>query len=109
MFECQIYIHLPLDNLPDVEIARYEFDPGLQIKDQVNVVDLVWSKIPDDTTLMYEEKSFSFEAMVTIRKYQIEPRNSKDAIFRVLIGLELADKEQLSELAEIIKNNSRQN
>ncbi len=108
MFECQVYIHLPLDEKPDIEIARYDFDPGLQIGDIVNVTDLVWTKIPDSQTLMYNDSSFSFEAMVKIRKYQIEPRNSKDAVFRVLIGLEMADKEQLSQMAEIIENNSNQ-
>jgi hypothetical protein len=106
MLECRIYVHHPLDELSDVEIARYEFDPGLQIGDKVRVVDLVWGKIPDDTSEIYEESFFSFEAIVTNRQYQIEPQSYKEDIFRVLIELELMDKKLLSQLAEIIKNNT---
>lgn len=105
MLECRIYVNLPLYKLSDVEIARYEFDPGLQIGDKVTVVDLVWGKIPDDASEIYEEKFFSFEAIVTNRTYQIEPQSYKEDIFRVSIELELIDKEQLLQLAEIIKNN----
>jgi hypothetical protein len=105
MLECRIYVHLPMDNLPDVEIARYNFDPGLQIGDKVSVVDLVWGRIPDRTSAIYEESFFSFEAIVTNRKYQIEPQSDTEDIFRVSITLELVDREQIPQLAEIVKNN----
>jgi hypothetical protein len=90
-----------------VGIAKYGFDPGLQIGDRVNVVNLVWDKISENPTFLKceETKSFSFEAIVTIRKYKIQARNFKDEIFSVQIGLKLTDNEQLPELAEIIKNN----
>ncbi|NJM89461.1 MAG: hypothetical protein HC847_22200 [Hydrococcus sp. RU_2_2] len=58
MLECRIYVHLPLDDYSDVEIARYKFDPNLQIGDRVSVVDLVWGQIPDGISEIYEE-SFS--------------------------------------------------
>jgi hypothetical protein len=106
MLECRIYVHLQLDDCSDVEIARYKFDPGLQIGDRVSVVDLVWGKIPDDASEIYEESFFSFEAIVTNRKYHIEPQSDKEDIFRVLIELKLTDEDRLSQLVEIIKNNS---
>lgn len=108
MFECRVYLHLPLTKYPDVSIAKYEFDPGLQIGDKVKVTNLEWQKIKSNEyyTKVFEEVSFSFEAMVTLRKYEIEPQNGEGSIFRILIGLEMADKEQLAKLAEIIEHNS---
>jgi hypothetical protein len=51
MIECKIYIHLPLQENPDVEIARYSFDPGLQVGDIVIVHNLKWPKIRLSCTL----------------------------------------------------------
>ena len=45
MFKCQVYLHLPLKEYPDIEIASYNFDPGLQIGDKVYVANLIWQKI----------------------------------------------------------------
>ena len=109
MFNCKVYLHLPLEEYPYTEIASYDFDPGLQIGDKVNVKDLKWQKIQDNFYVL-AAKSFSFEAMVIIRQYIIEPkRPTKDSLFYLEIGLEMADKEKLQELAEIIKENSRSN
>jgi hypothetical protein len=96
MFECLVYLNLPLQEYPDVQIAKYEFDPGLQPGQKVNVTDLCWG--------FGEGESFSFEALVTLRKYQIEPQGKhQNDIFRVSIGLEMADKEQLPRLVEILE------
>jgi len=110
MFNCKVYLHLSnLEEYPDIEIASYNFDPVLQIGDKVNVKDLKWQKIQDNFYVL-AAKSFSFEAMVIIRQYIIEPkRPTKDSLFYLEIGLEMADKEKLQELAEIIKENSRSN
>jgi hypothetical protein len=110
MFNCKVYLHLSnLEEYPDIEIASYNFDPVLQIGDKVYVKDLKWQKIQDNFYVL-AAKSFSFEAMVIIRQYIIEPkRPTKDSLFYLEIGLEMADKEKLQELAEIIKENSRSN
>ena len=48
--------------------------------------------------------------MVITRQYIIEPKlPTKDSLFYLEIRLEMADKEKLQELAEIIKENSRSN
>jgi hypothetical protein len=89
MFECLILLHLPLTEMPDVQIAKYNFDPGLQVGEPVDVIELKWGS-----------ELFSFEAVVKVRKYQIKPQNDS---FRLLIGLEMADKEQLLQLVKILK------
>ncbi|NCS07668.1 MAG: hypothetical protein GPJ07_14245 [Microcystis aeruginosa G13-07] len=48
MFNCKVYLHLPLEEYPYTEIASYDFDPGLQIGDKVKVKDLKWQKNPDN-------------------------------------------------------------
>jgi hypothetical protein len=109
MFKCKVYLHLPLEEYPDIEIASCDFDPGLQIGDKVNVKDLKWQKIQDNFHV-FPAKSFSFEAMVIIRRYIMEPkRPTKDSLFYLEIGLEMADKEKLPELVELMKENSRSN
>ena len=42
MFECLVYLNLPLEKYPDVQIAKYEFDPGLQPGQKVDVNNLCW-------------------------------------------------------------------
>lgn len=83
MFNCKVYLHLSsLEERPDIEIASYNFDPGLQIGDKVNVIDLQWQKIQDNFYVS-EAKSFSFEAMVIIRKYTIKPKLPKKILFLI--------------------------
>ncbi len=95
MFECLVYLNLPLEKYPDIQIARYEFDPGLQLGQKVNVAELSWGQ--------GDGELFSFEALVKLRKYEIKPQNKhQNDIFRILIGLEMADKEQLPRLVEIL-------
>lgn len=108
MLKCKVFLRLPLKDCPDVSIAEYNFDPGLKVGDQVSVKDWTWQKIKDNESGLWVsgEETFSFEAMVTLRKYVIEPQNFQEANFRILIGLEMADKEQLLKLAEIIEHNS---
>jgi hypothetical protein len=105
MIECVISIHLPLQDYPDVEIARYSFDPGLRVGDIVNIRNLEWDLI---TQFQVKEGIYilEFEAMVTIRKYLID--YDRKNTFLIDIGLEMADKEHLSRLVEIIKHNSSQ-
>jgi hypothetical protein len=109
MIECKIYIHLPLQECPDVEIARYSFDPGFQVGDVVNVYNLQWDLITETESWLQVDRGVSipnFEAMVKIRKYLLD-LNRKDIIM-LDIGLEMADKEHLAKLAEIIQHNSKQ-
>lgn len=86
MFECVIYIHLPLAKEPAIQIARYEFDPGLQLGEQVKIVNLKWG--------WEDSESFSIEAIVKSRRYEIRPQEKpQNDIFRLLVGLEMIDKE----------------
>jgi hypothetical protein len=96
MLECLVYLHLPLERNPHIQIAKYDFDPGLQPGQKVDVTDLCWG--------FGKGESFSFEALVTLRKNQINPQeNQQNDIFRINICLEMADKEQLPKLVEILK------
>lgn len=107
MIEYSIYLNIPKLESPDISIAKYSFDPGLQVGDIVNVANLEWNKITGNMERWLKvEKGveYSFEAMVTMRKYLIDAKNST---FKVQIRLEMADKEKLPELAEVIEHNSK--
>jgi hypothetical protein len=110
MIECKIYIHLPLDKDPDVEIARYSFDPGFQVEDVVNVYNLQWDLITETENWLQVDRGVSisnFEARVKTRKYLLD-LNRKDNII-LAICLEMVNNEHLPKLAEVIEHNSKQN
>ena len=101
MFECEVYVHLPLDQYPDIKIASYDYDPGLSVGDIVWVEDIEWfygHRVPKK----------SFEAKVTICRKVIKPKNCdcKGTLFKLRIGIEIADKEILPELKEILEKDN---
>ena len=108
MIECTVYLHLPLKEYPYISIMRYSFDPCLKVGDRVSVVDLKWDKITENSGGLYVEPGIlaSFEALVTIRKYCIDYKRKNTILLE--IGLEMADKELLPKLVEIINNNPEQ-
>ncbi|MFN6537927.1 MAG: hypothetical protein RM021_016350 [Nostoc sp. EkiNYC01] len=78
------------------EIAKYNFDPGLQRGNHVMVTDLKLGTRQDEP--------FSFEALVKNRTLEIAPgtQGQKD-IFRILIQIEAVEKEYIARIAEIMK------
>lgn len=100
MFECTIWIPLPLkikgqsSDSSWSSLAKYNYDPGLQVGEQVSVQDLKMG--------YWEDKPFSFVAMVVERRKIIKPSKEGD-MFELAIFLELADKEQLQRMREILK------
>lgn len=100
MFECIVYIPFPLKTKGQISeiswmnIAKYTYDPGLQVGDQINIQDLKMG--------YWGDKPFSFKALVVDRRKIIKPNKEGDA-FELAILLELADKEELQRMREIIK------
>lgn len=98
MFECLVYLPLPIQpqGQPLTEplsfkIARFDFDPGFQVGEQISIADLEW-----------DERLFSFHAIVKNLKKQIRPRSDGD-VLRLMILVEMADKEQIPQMVEILK------
>ena len=104
MFEYVIELVVPLTPL-DVgseeyqtwEIAKYNFDLGLQVDDEVWLTNI---KIGS-----WQDEPFNFLAGVTKRQKEIlVAHKPEESIFRVLMTLEVKDKEQFPRLMEIMKN-----
>lgn len=120
MFTCEIAVSLPLyqegtQRRLDFIIARYSFDPGLQFGDEVRINDATFTQ-EWKTEGRYEKgerqqiirqvegtgPKFSFDARVIGRKKVIEPKVPEDS-FVLKIGLEIADKEQMPEMVNYLK------
>lgn len=104
MFECVIELVVPLkyrnaredSTYTTQHIARYSYDPGLQVGEQF------W--VYDETIGTWEDKPFSFKALVKERQKTVIPRRKSEAdIFRLSIIIEAADKEKIARIAEVIK------
>ena len=100
MFEYIIHMPFPL-KLKDKEskslwtkVAQYNFDPGLQVGEEIVLSDIHFGD--------WSDKPFCFRAMVVKKEKNVIPRKEGD-IFRVDLYVELADKEELERMREIIK------
>jgi len=78
------------------EIAKYNFDPGLQPGNHVMVTDLKLGTPRDEP--------FSFQALVKQRTLEIAPgRQGQEDIFRISIVIEAVEKENIARISEIMK------
>jgi hypothetical protein len=104
MYRCCILLTLPLtytdssDNSPTFfTIAKYNFDPGLQEGEEVQVSDwgIGWGR----------EEVVNCTAVVVKRIRSIIPKDRKDDtdVFELSIILEIADKEQVPRICEIFR------
>jgi hypothetical protein len=100
MFEYIINMPFPLkskstefDNI-STEIARYNFDLGLQIGDQIVLSDIHFGG--------WEDKPFSFRAVVVRKEKTIKPQRECDDLFIIDIYVELADKEELPRMRDVL-------
>ena len=98
MFECVVFLPLPIQPQGQptteplsAEIARFDFDPGFHVGEQISIANLEW-----------DGKSFSFHAIVKNRKRQIRSTNDS-SVLRLMVLVEMADKEQISQMVEILK------
>ena len=76
------------------EVARYHFDLGLQIGDQVVLSNIHFGG--------WEDKPFSFRTVVVRKEKTIQPQRESDDIFIIDIYVELADKEELPRMRDIL-------
>jgi hypothetical protein len=104
MFEYRIQLPLPLafashpDRTPVyLTVSQFNSDPGLQIKDEFFLDGYAFG--------WRGNEPFQANVMVTGRKKFVIPKKSENAsdIFRVDIIVEVADKERLPEICEILK------
>jgi hypothetical protein len=98
MFECVVFLPLPIQPQGQsareplsVEIARFSFDPGFHKGEQISVVDLNW-----------DGQLFSFHAIVKDSKKQIRSTDN-GSVVRLMVLVEMADKEQIPQMVEILK------
>lgn len=105
MFECTIWITLPLTNVADgnkrdpsfQKIAAFNFDPNLQVGDEFHISNWILGA--------YGKFNFSAKAGVAKREILIKPAkpNEKNALFELRIIAEILDKEQIQEVCSILK------
>ncbi len=115
MFECVVHVEMPIypgeeRRIESYRIASYAFDPGLQVEDKVQVKDASFfqSKRNGQRVRSLLLERFSFQGIVKERRKIIEPDAELDngeVIDKLvlLIVLEIADKEQLPEIAKIMR------
>jgi hypothetical protein len=77
-----------------IDIAKYNFDPGLQVGDEIEVSDLKFGGS--------EDEPFSFTALVVKKVKTVKPRKDGD-IFSIDVLIEVADKEEFERIREIFK------
>ena len=101
MFKCFVRLEVPLKPKGQQlespifwQVAEYDYDPGLQVGDEVQVTD--WR------IGYHSDKPVTFIALVTKRSKHIKPQKPQDA-FEISIHLEMADKDELSRIVEIFK------
>jgi hypothetical protein len=101
MFEYIINMPFPLKlkgievENPFTEVARYNFDLGLQIGDQVVLSEIHLGG--------WGDKPFSFRAIVVRKEKIIKPQKEGDDLFTIDIYVELADKEELPRMRDILR------
>ncbi len=96
MFQCHINLVVPLDlgtevDFNSVKIAEYDYDPGLQVGEEVQ------------TTFEQEEQVFNLLTLVTKQQKQIISNKNSKSIFRLHIYLEARDRDQILKWVETIK------
>lgn len=78
------------------EIAKYNFDPCLQVGDEVLISNL---KIGN-----HQDEPFNFMAGVIKREKEIlVAKKAEESIFRILITVEVKDKDEFPRFIEIMK------
>jgi hypothetical protein len=102
MFEYIVNMPFPL-KVKDLEVeveslwtkvAKYNFDPGLEVGEEIVLSDIHFGE--------WQDKPFSFRAMVVRKEKTVKPHKDGD-IFRIDVFVELADKEELERMREILK------
>jgi hypothetical protein len=76
------------------KVAEYNFDPGLQVGEQIVLSDIHFGE--------WQDEPFSFRAMVVRKEKTVKPHKDGD-IFRIDVFVERADKEELERMREILK------
>ena len=76
------------------KVAEYNFDPGLQVGEQIVLSDIHFGE--------WQDEPFSFRAMVVRKEKTVKPHKDGD-ISRIDVFVELADKEELERMREILK------
>lgn len=108
MLSYKIYLYLP--NCGYIEIANFTSDLGLREGDQVYIKELKWDKIYESKVWLevLESINENFLAIVTKRSCIIKSSNHEysESYAQIDINLEIADKELISKLEDIITYNS---
>ncbi|AFZ17441.1 hypothetical protein [Allocoleopsis franciscana] len=96
MFQCHILLIVPLElgiqvDFSSVKIADYDYDPGLQIGDEVQA------------TFEQDGQKFDLVTLVTKRHKRVISNKSSKSIFRLYIYLEAQDREKVVKWAETLK------
>ncbi len=115
MFNCAVSVFLPVvapgkDEPWRAVIAQYNFDPGLMVGDEVEIVDapLCTTKV-DGRRVQGSSPKFTFRGKVVSREKVILPNtynHETDRVtdaFEIQIVLEIADKEHIGQMAEVMK------
>ena len=76
------------------KVAQYNFAPGLQVGEKIVLSDIHFGG--------WQDERFQFTAMVVRKEKTVKPHKDGD-IFRIDVFVELADKEELERMREIIK------
>lgn len=96
MFQCHINLVVPLDlgievDFTSLKIAEYDYDPGLQVEEEVQA------------TFEQDEQVFDLLTLVTKRQKQIISNKNSKSIFRLYIYLEAQDREKVLKWVETIR------
>ena len=80
-----------------MEVARYNFDLGLQLNDKIAIRDIT-----------YADKIFSFTGAVVdvlkvIKQNKEKVHKNDNDIFRIEVTIEIDDKEDMTEIRDIVK------
>jgi hypothetical protein len=113
VFKCYFNILLPLvpidgGNQLSIRVAEFNFDPGLNINDQVLFQDVAISQTHAEHTgqrIKSSSSTFTFEASVTKRYYHVTQNTENDRVdnkFSLKIEFEIADKEVMSKMVDQI-------
>ncbi|WP_434685977.1 hypothetical protein [Pseudanabaena minima] len=101
MFEYIIHVPFPLklkdcesDEISWMKVAQYNFDPGLQIDEEINLSTHFGG---------WGDKPFFFKKARVVRKDKIVISQKGGDIFRIDVFVEIADKEDLVRMREILR------
>lgn len=116
MFKCYFIIRLPIvpidgGNELSIRVAEFNFNPNLNINDQVIFQNVEISQTHDkplSLRIKSSEPKYTFEASVTKRYYhvtQYTEHNRVEDKFSLKIEFEIADKEIMSQMVNKIVSN----